>query len=140
MLACGPFLMLWAGARECALALGVGKEVFGFGVLLGVLRGSLVSDRPGPCGVHILCAAIRSTAEHQKGQCSARGADFVCAGGGRARADAGGVFFAGRARVGRVHAAEGASDAGGIGPVFCPRGRNPPPVLNSQSYVGRIYL
>ena len=57
--------MLWAGARECALVLGVCKEVFGVGVLLGVLRGLLVADRSGPCGVHILCAAIRSTAEHK---------------------------------------------------------------------------
>ena len=43
--------MLWASARECALVLGVGKEVFGVGVLLGVLRDSLAADRPGPCGV-----------------------------------------------------------------------------------------
>ena len=118
VLGCVPCFMLWAGARECALVLGVGKEVFGVGVLLGVLRGLLVADRPGPCGVHILCAAIRSTAEHKKGQCGARGAGFGRAGGGRARADAGGVVFAGRARVGRVRAAEGASDARGIGPVF----------------------
>ena len=118
VLVCVPCFMLWAGARECALVLGVGKEVFGVGVLLGVLRGLLVADRPGPCGVHILCAANRSTAVRKKGQCSARDADFGCAGGGRARADAGGVGFAGRARVGRVHAAEGAAGARGIGPVF----------------------
>ena len=100
------------------MALGVGKEVFGVGVLMGVLRGSLAADRPGPCGVHILCAAIRSTAEHKKGQCGVRGAVFGWAGGGRARAGAGSVVFAGRARVGRVHAAEGVLDARGIGPVF----------------------
>ena len=100
------------------MALGVGKEVFGVGVLMGVLRNSLAADRPGPCGVHILCAAIRSTAEHKKGQCGVRGAVFGWAGGGRARAGAGGVVFAGRARVGRVHAAEGVLDARGIGPVF----------------------
>ena len=113
---CGPCFML--GARECAMALGVGKEVFGVGVLMGVLRGSLAADRPGPCGVHILCAAIRSTAEHKKGQCGVRGAVFGWAGGWRARAGAGSVVFAGRARVGRVHAAEGVLDARGIGPVF----------------------
>ena len=100
------------------MALGVGKEVFGVGVLMGVLRGSLAADRPGPCGVHILCAAIRSTAEHKKGQCGVSGAVFGWAGGWRARAGAGSVVFAGRARVGRVHAAEGVLDARGIGPVF----------------------
>ena len=113
-----PGFMLWADARKRALVLGVGKAVLGIGVVLCTLRDGLAADRPGPCGVHILCAANRSTAVRKKGQCSARDADFGCAGGGRARADAGGVGFAGRARVGRVHAAEGAAGARGIGPVF----------------------
>ena len=64
-------------------------------------------------GVLVMCGMMRYTQAHKKGECGARDAGFGCAGRGVARAGAGGVTFAGWARAGRVHAAEGALDAAG---------------------------
>ena len=80
LVACVPGFVLWVGARECALVFGVGEEVLGIGVLLCVPIIYLIADRPGLCGVHIVCAAIRSTAVRIKVSVHCFAREIWCAG------------------------------------------------------------